>query len=511
MPESWGGTQWPISPVQMMKTAIPMPVPNPSDIPVSLTNSDGVDKPSSMVEEMKERSEVCNVMFGGITCVKEEGEEYLPKNASEDSTEYATRLKRTSFFPAYKRAVEVMVGKPFSQEIVLSETTPEVITPLMDNVDLEGRDLDQFARDLFTAAINDGITWVLVDYPKVPAGLTKFEEQALGARPYFVHIPLKDVLGWSVERINGVPVLTQFRHYETTEVRVSPFSTVCVKRIRVWGPGYTAVYNPDEDGEWHFDAEASGSYSLPFIPIVPFYTNRKGFFCAHPPLEDLAWLNVTHYQSSSDQRNILHYARCPVLAADEKPKDAEGNESELSANQMFFVKNLHWVETTGAGIEAGRRDLQDLEAQMTKLAGQLLQTDLIKTATETGFEVSEGSSQLKKWVGNFEDSLELALAYMGRWLMLDFVPEVEVYKDFDDAQLTAQLVVALTNARDKGFLSQEAFTYAMDRAGFLPPGVDAKDELDKLSVLSPVAPAPSVTNITNVSPSQPAGGPDPMD
>jgi len=41
---------------------------------------------------------------------------------------------------------------------------------------------------------------------------------------------------------------------------------------------------------------------------------------AKPPLLDLAWLNVEHWQSASDQSNILHVARVPICS----PRISEG-------------------------------------------------------------------------------------------------------------------------------------------------------------------------------------------
>jgi hypothetical protein len=41
---------------------------------------------------------------------------------------------------------------------------------------------------------------------------------------------------------------------------------------------------------------------------------RCAFGDGEPPLLDLAYLNVKHWQSQSDQDNILHIARVPILA-----------------------------------------------------------------------------------------------------------------------------------------------------------------------------------------------------
>ena len=53
--------------------------------------------------------------------------------------------------------------------------------------------------------------------------------------------------------------------------------------------------------------------ALAVFPSSPSMPIGRGFMTAHPPLMDLAWLNLAHWQSASDQRHILHVARVPIL------------------------------------------------------------------------------------------------------------------------------------------------------------------------------------------------------
>jgi hypothetical protein len=49
------------------------------------------------------------------------------------------------------------------------------------------------------------------------------------------------------------------------------------------------------------------------ITLVTLYTKRTGFMCGSPPLLNMALLNIKHWQSQSEQDNILHVARVPIL------------------------------------------------------------------------------------------------------------------------------------------------------------------------------------------------------
>ena len=121
------------------------------------------------------------------------------------------------------------------------------------------------------------------------------------------------------------------------------------------------------------------------IPVAPVYLNQTGFMCGSPPLMDLADLNITHWQSSSDQRNILHVARVPILFASGVAEDIE---LVVGANAFMRASDpqarLEYVEHSGAAITSGKDDLKVLEFQMQAMGLQLLQAEPAQTAHRRG-------------------------------------------------------------------------------------------------------------------------------
>ena len=69
------------------------------------------------------------------------------------------------------------------------------------------------------------------------------------------------------------------------------------------------------------------------------------------PLLDLAWLNIAHWQSSSDQRHVLTVARFPMLAGSGVP---ENTNVVVGPDRMLTTPNadgkFYYVEHTGAAI-----------------------------------------------------------------------------------------------------------------------------------------------------------------
>lgn len=448
-----------------------------------------ITKVRGEVAAMQQTSEVCRAIWGGTSHMRKLGKKYLPIWPQEEQKAWEARRDCSVLYPGFKKALETMVGRPFESPIGIGSDVPPRIEQTLEDIDRQGRDLDTFARDILTHALRDGITWILVDYPTMPENATAADEAAMGARPYWVEIPLENMIAYRTEMVAGSPVVTHARWYECTEVQVDPWTTEEVKRIRVWERGHTQVWEKRQaaaEEVWVMVEEAFPT--LQEVPIVAIYGGRTGFWCAEPPLEDLAWLNVMHWQSLSDQRHVLHVARVPLLAADaDMEQDNAAAVSVGVQGIMTRFTNLRFVEHTGAAIGAGRQDLQDIEAAMRKVAGELLDSQVQKTATQSEAESSEGASWLRRIVANFEDALEACLQLSADWLGLPQGGSLTLTTDWDEERLAADVIVALTTARNTGAMTQKAYSWNMKQGGVLPPDWTVEQEMDALAAEGPVA------------------------
>lgn len=166
----------------------------------------------------------------------------------------------------------------------------------------------------------------------------------------------------------------QVRYMESVEVADGEFGVKCVDQVRVLEPGSWRTYRkPENGGAWV--QEGQGSTNLTYIPWVTFYTGRTGPMTAKPPLLELAHLNVKHWQSQSDQDNLLHVARVPLLFVFTDNEEFQLTISSASATRMPKDGNAKYVEHTGAAITAGRDSLNDLVDDMRMAGAKLLQKD----------------------------------------------------------------------------------------------------------------------------------------
>jgi hypothetical protein len=308
--------------------------------------------------------------------------------------------------------------------------------------------------------------------------------------------------------VDGRPKVVHARWYECHEIQVDLWETREVRRIRVWEPGLVQLWEQQQvqgqtDQRWVLVSEST--ISLQEVPIVPIYGARTGFWMAEPPLLDMAWLNVQHWQSMSDQRNILHVARVPLLAADEDIRTDPQAPVAAKANGIITgFKGLKFVEHTGAAIGAGKQDLDDLEAKMRKVAGEFAAGQVERTATESGIEAGEHTSWLRRIVENFEDALEECLRLSAVWIGLSEGGSLTVTSDWDEERMAADLLTALTAARTSGGMSQEAYSWNLQQGGLLPPERTVEQEVEAIQTEGP---KPMPRGVPPTKPQPPGGAP----
>lgn len=447
--------------------------------------------PLSEYNEHQLRLVLPNTLMGGTAVMQAAGDKYLPREPAESQQAWRIRLQRTTLFNALKRTIEKLKGEVFSKDLALGDDVPAQIKDWCEDIDLQGKNESRLAQEIFKAALKDGVTHILVDYPQADGVTTLADEQAAVIRPYWVHIKAEQIIGWRFEVVNGKKELAQVRIRETQTVPDGDYGVKEVNRIRVlerdafeiWEEQQTAI------GESQWVLVQVGTLTLGFIPLVTvIFGECLSDMTATPPLEDLAYLNLSHWQSSSDQRNILHFARVPLLFgkgltdAQGKAPGEEDSNFEVGVNRLIHSTNpeadLKVVEHSGKCIEAGRQDLRDLEDQMALFGLTLM---LPKggqvTATQSSSDKSENDSALRGWAMILKDCLETALSYTAQWAKLgDKGGSVTVNTDFRAFSGIDSTV--LTQALNAGKIPMGLWLKEMQRRGVV------SDEVDETEVMA---------------------------
>lgn len=451
------------------------------------SNDNKVDQPSAPYLAMRPKWDLIDDLNGGTLTMRDAGQRWLPMENGETMTMFEARLNRSYLYGAFKDTVQKLSAKPFSKPVATSGELPEQLQPMIDNVDFAGRDFTQFAKAVFEDGLRYGIGHILVDFPQTGGNLSRHQERTSGVRPYFIHINPADMLAWKKERqADGTERLTQIRFRERRTEYEEGFGEVVVDYIRVINEGDFELWRkpPKEQNFVRVDA---GTHSFGGIPLATFYTTRTEFMVAEPPLEDLAWMNLAHWQSLSDQRNILRFARVGILFGSGLNEEEVEQGITIGASQMISSTNpdakLQYVEHSGRAIGAGEDDLKRLEERMEVLGLQpLVQATGNATATGRAMDEARTHSNIQAWIRGLENTLHQAFEIAGQWVNQQVSDDfaIDIFNDFGVSLSATDDIKALIAMKEKGMISHETFLDEVKRRGVLSDNVDALNEIDAI-------------------------------
>ncbi len=493
-------------------------------------------------------------VLGGTETMREAGAEFLPQHEKETDQAWRERLGRNTLFNMLQITLDSLVGRPFSDPVEVSDDVPDDMKLLLEDVDLQGNNIDVFGREWFRDGMSNGFAGVLVEFPRtnITPDRTLEDDIREGVRPYWVAIPSENVIFANANIIDGHEILTHIRFREEiveqegfaevsrTRIRVLdlidagmptrlptgfvPFglrgvetivendgmTTMAFDKSRVQVSIYREDLKADEDSEDRWVLDEVFFMEIGVIPFAVFYAERDGLMLAKPPLLDLADLNISWWQSASDQRMVLTVARFPILAS-----SGEIDEDKITVGPSAWLNvkdpngSWYYVEHSGAAIEAGREDMASLVEQMAEYGAQFLKRqpgDM--TATARALDSAEATSPLQDMSIRFNDTLNVAWGFSAMWLGRDSsdIGSLGVATDFGPEEINSSDVAELGQARRGRDLSRPKYLAELQRRGTLGDDFDA-DENEKELEDERAEFADGVANLDI----DPAGGDDPPD
>ncbi len=448
-------------------------------------------RPSMAYEKMAPVWSMIDTVLGGTRSMREAGTQYLPMHPNESATAYKERLNSSVLYNMTELTINSLVGKPFSKEITNIDKLHEKIRPIADDVDLRGNNMHQFSRHWFKEGVKKGYAHVYVDMPT----LVSDEERSLrddkenNIRPFWKLIAPEDLIFIFSEVEEGVNVIKQIRIRECERVMVPPFGETFVERIRVVTPEKWEVWEKyviRRKVVWKIVDE--GVNALGIVPLITFFTHKDEEMVCKPPLEDLAHLNVRHWQSSSDQNNILTVARFPMLAVSGAHEAFNDNVMAIGPRQLLATKaengKFYYVEHDGKAIQAGSDDLNNLEQQMASYGAEFLRRKPGGiTATSAAIDSAESTSELQDLTHRFNDTLNYAIYVTGLWLKLYGEGEagrVVINDEFGPEGVTDVDLRSLLEARRNRDISRKAFITELIRRGLIVSNFDMTGDIKEL-------------------------------
>jgi len=441
-----------------------------------------VSTPSLAYQAMVGRWTKMNTLLGGTEAMRAAGEEMAPRHEHESDRAYKDRIQSNVLFNMVDLTLRSWVGRPFGSPITYSEDFSPHLIPLMDDVDLAGNNIDVFARQWFRDGVAKAFSHVLVEFPRVPVGpRTLADDDRLNIRPYFVHVQPEQLIFAQASIVDGKEVLQHIRIREEV-VQLDGWEEAIVEQIRVleleWvnqgtdeEPDFVekvrvSLYRKDEKDNWF--VIDSWIMDIDFIPLVTFYADREGFMLGRSPLDDLADLNIRHWQSMSDQIAILTVARFPILAC--SGGDDEDKKLVVGPKEWLFTSDptakFYYVEHKGSAIAAGEVDIENLEKRMQSYGAEFAKERPDReSALARNLDTVEATSPLQDVTYRFNDALNYALWIMSQWMRKEHTGIAKVPTDFTSAQ-AAELQTLLETWKEGGLTTVE-YLQELQRRGLL--------------------------------------------
>jgi hypothetical protein len=429
-------------------------------------------------------------VLDGTRTMRDAGQLYLPQHDKESNDAYAERLERCTLLNMTKLTLDSWVGRPFSEPVTMKDDVPAEVVELSENIDTLGSSINVFARNWFREGMAKSFSHVLVDMPRLEERedgrpRTLEDDRRDGVRPYWVHIKPEQLFFAEADVVAGEERMLEIRYTEHTTAR-DGFALVDVPQIKRLYLNDEGTVNVETWREVKTKSRKKSwtivdSYVMEIdrIPLVTFYADRDEFMLGKAPLEDLADINIAHWQSTSDQRAILTVARFPILACSGGTDEA--NKLVVGPNQWLYCPDpqgrFYYVEHTGAAIKAGDQDLTELARQMGEYGGEWLKKRPNReTATARSMDSAEATSALQDATLRFQDALETAVRLTAEWLGLPTGGSVSVYSNFSTPPAGGEALRVLIEARKNRDISREAFVAELKRSGILDEDFDfAKD------------------------------------
>ena len=467
---------------------------------VSSTSVGGVDSPftkTRAVLDMMKGWEIMKAVSEGTDYLRTNSEAFLPLEPREDYDAYLARVNRAVFSPFTQRLIRAATGLVLRKPITL---TGDPYWTEMFKMDVDGckSDLDEYARRVLMCSLTYGQSHILVDYPAPSGAVSLAEERQQNRRPYWIEVDPNNIYGWRLDRESNYGNLIQARIAEKAVLPDGDFGEKVFDQIRVIEPGRYRVFRKKEQIEEMYDVSdnsmtgdfeagsadkdyrqvESGNFSLGEIPLVTIYSGKTDNLVSKPPLLDIAYLNLAHFQRQADLIHSLHVASQPMLVME--GYDDQTKDLAISVNYAMATQpgnKVYYVEPASSAFEAQSSEIKELQMQMATLGISTLsqQKFVAESADARRLDRVDTNSMLAMVSMELEQKLQKAFNLSAEYVGIE-PPEVKISRDFDIERLIGQDITALTSLFDQQVIDREEFRDILVQGEVLPTANEAKSE-----------------------------------
>jgi hypothetical protein len=334
--------------------------------------------------------------------VKYQQGNHLLRYANERQNAYGDRIKATPLDNHCASVISVYNSFLFrvEPERALPSLQGEDLVNFMRDTDMDGRNINQFMKDVATWASVYGHTYILLAKPNIGA-VTLADEMENEVRPYANIISPLAMLDWNWTRmVNGKYVLSYIKYID------SKYGNIVT--VKEWTDEVIITSTVDTENDALLGQEAEAN-DFGKIPVVLAYNKRstdRGQGISD--INDIADAQKYIYNLNSEIEQAIRLDAHPVLAKSKATKLGTGAGAILNfPEDMDEHEKPFFLETSGTNVSSILETIEKEVGAIDKMAntGAVRATEsrtISGVAMETEFQLLNAKLSEKA------DNLELA-------------------------------------------------------------------------------------------------------
>lgn len=424
----------------------------------------------------------------GERVVKSKKEKYLPHPADKkdaddkDNSRYKSYLARASFLNATGRTLSGLLGIAFGKPVKISVSGG--VEYLETDIDGQGQPLTQIIRDALSQNLQRGRAGLLSDFSG-----SGIQSEANKGRPYIRLFTAKEIINWRVTNGKTSLVVLQYQEPIDTEDFELKMQKNWIELRLIDDVAHSRRWYEDGDikaTDWIVLSDANGK-PLNELPWSWIGSMNNDHTPDAPPLADIAYLNIKHYQAEADIAESAHTVGQPMIAltgldntwVQDHLKDGF-NVGSRKGVLLPVGGDMKFAQPEDRNIQITLAERR--EKQMAMLGAKLVERGTsARTATQAQDEAQTDNSVLSLCAGNVEQAFNRALGFCIQFAGSGEAT-IELNKVYDIAQLDSQAITALLAALQSGAMRLIDFVKYLQSINIIPQDEKAEDIIEEIEI-----------------------------
>tara|TARA_R110000796_G_scaffold42012_4_gene104137 strand:+ start:30 stop:1433 length:1404 start_codon:yes stop_codon:yes gene_type:complete len=391
-----------------------------------------------------------------------------PRDVSVENVERNSQFFKRSVFAAVAGYTSRgFVGKAFAKAPMLS--VPDEIEYIKKDINGAGSSIYQQSQEVMRDVIRIGRCGLLVDFPTTEGEVSRADIISKNIFATVTRFDARAIINWQTKRVGSkvMPTLVVLTstvsepkedgyEFETKDIWIELAIEEGLYVQREW--------RLDNHNEFYVHNETvprdGAGKPLDYIPFVFIGSETNTTTVNHPPMYDLAKINLGHYNNSAiyeDSVFTVGQVQPWMSGLNQETIDLmQSNNMYIGSGRLIGVPSgeKFGFEQAGPNMLA-REAMMDKVEMMIGLGAMFMKTGgAAMTATQISGELMAQHSVLSLIAHNVSEAYDIALEMAGQFMDVSGEPEYDydINQDFIDPEADAQMLNAVVASFLQGVL-----------------------------------------------------------